>query len=33
MLSLVIRGPLVDLVRKMLVSARAGELKRAIESG
>jgi hypothetical protein len=33
MLSLVIRGPLVDLVRGMLVSARAGELKRAIESG
>ena len=33
MLSLVIRGPLVDLLRGMLVSARAGELKRAIESG
>ena len=33
MLSLVIRGPLVDLVRGMLVSARAGELKRAVESG
>jgi len=32
-LSLVIRGPLVDLLRGMLVSARAGELKRAIESG
>jgi len=32
-LSLVIRGPLVDLVRGMLVSARAGELKRAAESG
>ena len=31
MLSLVIRGPLVDVVRGMLVSARAGELKRAIE--
>ncbi len=31
MLSLVIRGPLVDLVRGMLVSARAGELKRAVE--
>jgi len=29
----VIRGPLVDLVRGMLVNARAGELKRAIESG
>ena len=33
LLSLVIRGPLVDLVRSMLVSARAGELKRATESG
>ena len=33
MLSLVIRGPLVDLLRGMLVSARAGELKRAVESG
>jgi ribosome-associated toxin RatA of RatAB toxin-antitoxin module len=33
MLSLVIRGPLVDLLRGMFVSARAGELKRAIESG
>ena len=33
MLSLVISGPLVDLVRGKLVSARAGELKRAIESG
>ena len=33
MLSLVIRGPLVDLIRGMLVSARAGELKRAVESG
>jgi ribosome-associated toxin RatA of RatAB toxin-antitoxin module len=32
-LSLVIRGPLVDLLRGMFVSARAGELKRAIESG
>jgi hypothetical protein len=31
--SLVIRGPLVDLVRGMLVSARAGELKRAVEPG
>jgi hypothetical protein len=28
-----IRGPLVDLLRGMFVSARAGELKRAIESG
>jgi hypothetical protein len=33
MLSLVIRGPLVDLVREILVSTRAGKLKRAIESG
>jgi ribosome-associated toxin RatA of RatAB toxin-antitoxin module len=33
MLSLVIRGPLVDLLRGMLVNARAGELKRAIEAG
>ncbi len=32
-LSLVIRGPLVGLLRGMLVNARAGELKRAIESG
>lgn len=33
MLGLVIRGPLVDVLRGMLVNARAGELKRAIESG
>jgi carbon monoxide dehydrogenase subunit G len=32
-LGLVIRGPLVDLLRGMLVGARAGELKRAAESG
>jgi ribosome-associated toxin RatA of RatAB toxin-antitoxin module len=31
MLGMVIRGPLVDALRSMLVSARAGELKRAIE--
>jgi len=31
-LGLVIRGPLVDLLRGMLVTARAGELKKAIES-
>jgi len=31
-LGLVIRGPLVDVLRGMLVNARAGELKRAIES-
>jgi carbon monoxide dehydrogenase subunit G len=33
MLSMVIRGPLVDAVRGMLVGARAGELKQAIENG
>lgn len=33
MLGLAIRGPLVDLLRDMLVGARAGELKRRIESG
>jgi ribosome-associated toxin RatA of RatAB toxin-antitoxin module len=33
MLSLIIRGPLVDLLRDMLVSARAGELKTRMESG
>jgi len=32
-LSLVIRGPLVDLLRGMLVRARARELERADESG
>jgi ribosome-associated toxin RatA of RatAB toxin-antitoxin module len=32
MLGMVIRGPLVDLLRDMLVSARAGELKKRIES-
>ena len=31
MLSMIIRGPLVDLLRSMLVNARAGELKRTIE--
>ena len=31
MLSMVIRGPLVDLLRGMLVNARAGELKKAVE--
>ena len=30
---MVIRGPLADLLRAMLVTARAAELKRAIESG
>ena len=33
MLGMVIRGPLVDLLRGMLIGARAGELKRALESG
>jgi ribosome-associated toxin RatA of RatAB toxin-antitoxin module len=32
-LGLVIRGPLADLLRGMMVDARAGELKRAVESG
>jgi hypothetical protein len=32
-LGLVIRGPLVDLLREMMVGSRAGELKRAVESG
>lgn len=32
-LGMVIRGPLIDLLRDMLVGARAGELKRRIESG
>ena len=32
-LGLVIRGPLVDLLRAMMVGARADELKRAVESG
>lgn len=33
MLGMVIRGPLVDVLRAMLVNARAGELKKAIEGG
>jgi carbon monoxide dehydrogenase subunit G len=33
MLGMVIRGPLVDLLRGMLAGARAGELKQAIEAG
>lgn len=32
MLGMVIRGPLVDLLREMLAGARAGELKRTIEA-
>jgi ribosome-associated toxin RatA of RatAB toxin-antitoxin module len=32
MLGLVIRGPMIDLLRGMLVNARAGELKRAVEA-
>ena len=31
MLGMVVRGPLVDVLRNMLAGARAGELKRAIE--
>jgi len=33
MLGMVIRGPLVDLLRQMLAGARAGELKRRVEGG
>lgn len=32
MLGMVIRGPLVDVLRGMLVNARAGELKQALEA-
>ncbi len=31
MLSMIIRGPLVDVLRQMLAGARAGELKKAVE--
>jgi ribosome-associated toxin RatA of RatAB toxin-antitoxin module len=33
MLGMVIRGPLVDVLRNMLAGARAGELKREVEGG
>ena len=33
MLGMVIRGPLVDVLRGQLVNARAGELKRRVEGG
>jgi carbon monoxide dehydrogenase subunit G len=33
MLGMVIRGPLVDALRGQLVNARAGELKKRVESG
>jgi ribosome-associated toxin RatA of RatAB toxin-antitoxin module len=33
MLGMMIRGPLVDMLRGILVNARAGELKRQIEAG
>jgi carbon monoxide dehydrogenase subunit G len=33
MLGLMVRGPIVDLLRKELAGARAGELKRAVEAG
>ena len=32
-LGMVIRGPLVDVLRGMLINARAGELKRRVEGG
>lgn len=32
-LSLIMRGPLIDALRHMLVASRAGELKKQIESG
>ncbi len=32
-LSLLVRGPVVDVIRHMLVGARAGELKKQVESG
>ena len=32
-LSLLARGPIIDVIRQMLVGARAGELKERIESG
>ena len=33
MLGMVIRGPLVDVLRSQLVAARAGELKERAEAG
>jgi hypothetical protein len=33
MLGMVIRGPLVDVLRHMLAGARAGELKKLAEGG
>jgi ribosome-associated toxin RatA of RatAB toxin-antitoxin module len=33
MLGMMIRGPLVDLLRQMLAGARAGELKKQVEGG
>jgi len=33
MLGLMVRGPIVDLLRRELAGARAGELKRAVEGG
>jgi ribosome-associated toxin RatA of RatAB toxin-antitoxin module len=32
-LGMLVRGPVVDLLRQMLAGARAGELKRQVESG
>ena len=30
---MLVRGPIVDVLRQMLVGARAGELKKQVESG
>lgn len=33
MLGMIVRGPIVDVIRSMLVGARAGELKRRVDAG
>jgi ribosome-associated toxin RatA of RatAB toxin-antitoxin module len=33
MLGMIVRGPIVDVIRSMLVGARAGELKKKLEAG
>ena len=33
MLGMLVRGPIVDVLRKELAGARAGELKQAVEGG
>jgi ribosome-associated toxin RatA of RatAB toxin-antitoxin module len=33
MLGMIVRGPIVDVIRSMLVGARAGELKKKMEAG